>query len=47
MKFTQPKRSNPDAASPPLSDSEASQAVASANWYHRFELRPGLMTPGC
>ena len=46
MKFTQPKRSNPDAASPPLSDSEASQAVASANWYHRFELRPGLMTPG-
>lgn len=29
-----------------LSDSQARDLVAGVKWYHRFELRPGLMTPG-
>jgi SAM-dependent methyltransferase len=30
----------------PLSDEEARQFVLSAKWYHRWEIRPGLITPG-
>jgi tRNA (mo5U34)-methyltransferase len=30
----------------PVSDDEARALVAAAKWYHRFELRPGLVTPG-
>ena len=30
----------------PLTDDEAKALVNSVNWYHRFELRPGVVTPG-
>jgi tRNA (mo5U34)-methyltransferase len=30
----------------PVSDEEALQLIHSVKWYHRFELRPGLTTPG-
>jgi tRNA (mo5U34)-methyltransferase len=30
----------------PLSDDEARALVAAAKWYHAFEIRPGLTTPG-
>lgn len=30
----------------PLSDEEARLLIAATKWYHRFELRPGLTTPG-
>jgi SAM-dependent methyltransferase len=30
----------------PVADEEARALVSSVRWYHRFELRPGLITPG-
>lgn len=30
----------------PLSDTDARTLLHTVPWYHRFELRPGLMTPG-
>src|SRR5262249_30108511 len=30
----------------PLPDDEARELMATVQWYHRFELRPGLWTPG-
>src|SRR5258708_3393153 len=30
-----------------LSDDEARKLLSSVKWYHRFELRLGLVTPGC
>lgn len=46
MKLNIPVRSDPEAGSSPLPDAEACAAIAAASWYHRFELRPGLTTPG-
>ncbi len=46
MRVTTPTRSDPDQDRTPLSDAEAAAVVAQANWYHSFELRPGLVSPG-
>lgn len=46
MRLTFPERSDPQADAVPLSDEAAVEAIAAASWYHRFEVRPGLMTPG-
>jgi len=39
------KRSDP-GLEPRPSDADARALVAEASWYHTFELRPGLVTPG-
>jgi tRNA (mo5U34)-methyltransferase len=41
----QPVRSDPPF-SERINDAEALELVAKTSWYHRFELRPGLETPG-
>jgi tRNA (mo5U34)-methyltransferase len=45
MTSTGLKRS-PPLSGPPLTDKEAADRVQGASWYHTFELRPGLVTPG-
>ena len=42
----QPVRVSPPPTHVPLSDREALDLVQAMTWYHAFELRPGLKTPG-
>lgn len=38
--------SKSENSGPPLSEHDARDLVNSTKWYHKFELRPGLVTPG-
>ncbi len=40
------RRSDPDPIARAYGDAEAAEMVAAVTWYHRYELRPGLLTPG-
>lgn len=40
------KRSDPPADGRSMSDDEARTLVATATWYHTFQLRPGVISPG-
>ena len=45
MNIAQPVKSEPSQIEE-LSDEAAAGLVNRTKWYHRFELRPGLVSPG-